>query len=59
MPTIREIASAAGVSESTVSIVLKGQAQARRISEATQQRVMDAVRTLGYLPNISARRLRA
>lgn len=58
MATIKDIAKYAGVSPSTVSIVLNGQADERKISETTQQRVWEAVRALEYRPNISARRLR-
>ena len=59
MPTIRELAKAVGVSESTVSIVLKGKAKERKISEQTQRRVLQAAQQMGYRPNVSARRLRA
>lgn len=58
MATIKDIAKYAGVSPSTVSIVLNGQADERKISTETQQRVWDAVRALEYQPNVSARRLR-
>lgn len=59
MPTIREIAAEAGLSASTVSIVLSGQSLRRHIPEQTQRRVLDAAQRLGYHPNVSARRLRA
>lgn len=59
MPTIRELAAAAEVSVSTVSIVLRGEAKQRKISQATQTRVWEAARRLGYQPNVSARRLRS
>jgi LacI family transcriptional regulator len=58
MVTIREIAEAAGVSISTVSIVLGGKAAERSISVPTQEKVNEAARRLGYLRNVSARRLR-
>jgi DNA-binding LacI/PurR family transcriptional regulator len=58
MATIREVAARAGVSLSTVSIIINGQAQERKISAATCQRVWDAVRELDYQPNIAARKLR-
>lgn len=59
MPTIKELAREAGVSASTVSIVLGGKSEERKIPEATQKKVWVAARKLDYLPNISARRLRA
>jgi LacI family transcriptional regulator len=58
MATIREIAEKAGVSSGTVSFILNGKASEMRISEATQKRVLKVARELGYLPSISARRLR-
>lgn len=59
MPTIKEIAKAAGVSPSTVSIVLSGKAQERSISQSTYQKVMQTVHDLDYHINVSARRLRS
>ncbi len=58
MATIREIAEKAGVSSGTVSFILNGKGDKMRISEATQKRVLEVARELGYLPSISARRLR-
>lgn len=58
MPTIREIASYSGVSSSTVSIVLNGKSEERKIPEATQKKVWEAARKLNYHPNVTARRLR-
>jgi LacI family transcriptional regulator len=58
-PTIRELAQAAGVSLSTVSIVLSGKSEERRITPETQAKVLDAARALGYQTNVSARRLRS
>lgn len=58
MVTVKDIAKASGVSPSTVSIILNGKSQARKISDKTCQKVWDAVRTLGYQPNIAARTLR-
>ncbi|MER3603672.1 MAG: LacI family transcriptional regulator, partial [Thermus sp.] len=54
MPTIREIARIANVSVSTVSRALNGRPG---VSRETQERVMEAVRTLGYAPNPVAREL--
>lgn len=48
MTTIKDIASAAGVSVSTVSHALSGN---RPISEPTRARVLAAVAALGYRPN--------
>jgi len=54
--TSREVAKLAGVSQSTVSIVLT-QKPGIQISEATRSRVLEAARQLGYHPNASARAL--
>lgn len=53
--TIYDVARYAHVSPSTVSHVLNGTAS---ISAATQARIQDAVRALGYRPNANARALR-
>lgn len=58
MATLKDVAAQAGVSLSTVSIVAKGQAQERKISAATQDKVHAAMVALGYIPNAAARRLR-
>jgi LacI family transcriptional regulator len=58
MATIKELALEAGVSPSTVSIVLRGMSEERKIPPTTQKRVMDAAKKLGYQLNVSARRLR-
>lgn len=52
--TIRDVARYAGVGVGTVSRVLNGGAQ---VSRATQQRVMLAIRRLGFRPNAQARRI--
>ena len=57
-PTMRDIAEATGVSQSTVSRVLSGTPTAVPIAEATRKRVMETARTLGYRPNPLARGLR-
>jgi DNA-binding LacI/PurR family transcriptional regulator len=54
--TLKEVAVRAGVSYQTVSKVLNRQAQ---VSRETEQRIMDAVRELGYRPNQIARNMRA
>jgi LacI family fructose operon transcriptional repressor len=56
MAHIKDVALAAGVSTATVSRVLSGQTG---VSEALRQKVQEAVATLGYRPNLAARRLRA
>ncbi len=58
MSTIKEIAERTKLSVGTVSIVLNGRGDEMRISKKTQQRVLEAAQGLGYLPNVSARRLR-
>ena len=42
MATIKELAAYTGLSPSTVSIVLGGKAQQRKIPESTQRRVQEA-----------------
>ena len=55
---IGDVAKHAGVSEATVSVVLNNRVgEGIRVSEETQQRVWEAARTLGYVPNPSARNL--
>jgi DNA-binding LacI/PurR family transcriptional regulator len=52
--TSKDVARAAGVSQSTVSYVMSGK---RPISERTRKRVLDAIETLTYQPNAGARAL--
>lgn len=54
-PTIRDVARRAGVSVGTVSHVLNGSAT---VSEATRERVLQAIRELDYQPDEAARTLR-
>ena len=56
-PTLKTVAREAGVSTTTVSFVLTGRPDAG-ISEATAERVHEAVKRLGYYPNSSARAVR-
>ncbi|MET9609823.1 LacI family DNA-binding transcriptional regulator [Streptomyces sp. NPDC006512] len=56
-PTSRDVASAAGVSQATVSLVL-GDKWRGRVSERTAGLVRDAAAELGYRPNLAARNLR-
>lgn len=53
-PTIVDVAEAAGVSKSLVSLVLRG---APNVSTEAQAAVMEAVDALGYRPNAIARSL--
>ncbi len=53
--TIREVAIAAGVSQTAVSLAFR---QDSRISDATRSKVLAAARRLNYVPNLAARRLR-
>lgn len=46
--TLRDVSEASGVSEMTVSRVLRNKGD---VSAATRQKVQDAARTLGYVPN--------
>ena len=52
MASIRDVSKRAGVSISTVSNALNGQPN---VSEATRERVLQAVQELGYFPNVNAR----
>jgi len=57
-PTQHDIAQAAGVSTAVVSLVINGRANGKvKISTATQERVRQAIRDLGYVPNLAARQL--
>lgn len=55
-PNIRDVAHQAGVSVATVSFVLN-EARRHKVRPKTQTRVLEAVRKLGYSPNIAARNL--
>ncbi|MEV8566009.1 LacI family DNA-binding transcriptional regulator [Streptomyces sp. NPDC051322] len=54
MPTLEDVARAAGVSRATVSRVING---IRNVDPAIQQAVRDAVAATGYTPNRAARAL--
>jgi DNA-binding LacI/PurR family transcriptional regulator len=56
-PTSIDVARCAGVSQSTVSLVLSGKGPGR-VSEATAERVRECARELGYRPNVAAQALR-
>ncbi|MGN9842129.1 LacI family DNA-binding transcriptional regulator [Nonomuraea sp. H19] len=55
--TLKDVAARAGVSVSTVSLVLNGR-DARRVKPAIGERVRQAADELGYAPNLLARSLR-
>lgn len=52
--TIRDVAKAAGVSKSTVSLVLQ---DSPKVAARTRERVWEALDRLGYVPNAAARNL--
>ncbi len=53
--TLAEVAERAGVSTTTVSLVLGGKADQHRISEETHRRVKQAADDLDYVPNLLVR----
>jgi DNA-binding LacI/PurR family transcriptional regulator len=55
-PTVRDVASVAGVSPTTVSHALNGKG---RVDERTRRRVEDAANRIGYRANVIARNLRS
>ena len=55
-PTLRDVASAAGVAVSTVSYALNGKG---RVDAATRARVQEVADRLGYRANRSAQNLRS
>lgn len=58
VPTMRDVAKLAGVSQPTVSRVLNKNSTAISISPETREKVMSAIEELGYRPNMHARSLR-
>jgi DNA-binding LacI/PurR family transcriptional regulator len=56
--TMKEIAAAAGVSQSTISRVLNGRSGDVTISNATRERILSVASELGYRPNPLAAGLR-
>jgi LacI family transcriptional regulator, fructose operon transcriptional repressor len=56
MTQIRDVAARAGVSVASVSRVLSGHPS---VGEDIRRRVLDAVKALGYRPDLAARRLRS
>lgn len=57
-PNLKEFAASLGISVSTVSRVLSGQAEQNRIAPATRERVLAAASRLGVMVDQSARGLR-
>ncbi len=57
--SLHDIAAYAGVSVGSVSSVLNNRHLERRIPHDTAEKIRKAASKLGYLPNISARRLRS
>ncbi|MES2265429.1 MAG: substrate-binding domain-containing protein [Bacteroidota bacterium] len=56
--SIVDIANALNVSKTTVSFILNGRAQEKRISEELVKRVLKLVKEVGYKPNSLAKSLR-
>ena len=54
--TITDVARKAGVSLSTVSNLLNG--RSKRMRPSTEQRILEAIDELGYMPNQAARQLK-
>lgn len=58
-PTQQDVADLAGVSRATVSYVINKRSGGKvRITEETRHRVLEAIKQLGYQPNVNARSLR-
>ncbi len=55
-PTIRDVALAAGVAQSTVSRALRGSG---RVDKKTQERIAKIAESIGYVPSRSAQSLRS
>lgn len=58
MPSLTDVAHAAGVSLTTASMVLNKGKQHNRVSAACASRVQEAARRLGYVPNYHARSMK-
>ena len=56
--TIHDVAKKAGVSTATVSLIYNQTEHAKRLTEATRQRVRAVIAELGYQPNAGARSIR-
>lgn len=57
-PTLKDVARLAGVSITTVSVVLNDRHDGIRVPEPTRERVRQAAQELDYKPNVLARGLR-
>ncbi|WBQ06847.1 LacI family DNA-binding transcriptional regulator [Kribbella sp. CA-293567] len=56
-PRQADVAAAAGVSQTTVSLILSGNTEGLRLAESTRRRVLKAAEKLGYVPDPVATRL--
>jgi LacI family repressor for deo operon, udp, cdd, tsx, nupC, and nupG len=54
--TLKRVAKIAGVSHTTVSLVIND-AEGSRVSRSTRERVLEAIKKLDYRPNLTAKRL--
>ena len=59
MTTLKDVAARAGVSPSTVSIVVNKKYNIRKISKATREKVEKAVKELNYCQSVAAKQLRS
>lgn len=59
MATIYDIAKLSETSAATVSYVLNGRGNEKRISAATQERILEVAERLNYRPNVTARQLKS
>ncbi|MEV6964839.1 LacI family DNA-binding transcriptional regulator [Hamadaea sp. NPDC051192] len=57
-PRQRDIARLAGVSQTAVSLILNGKTAEHGLTKETERKVLDAMRQLGYVPNVTAQALR-
>ncbi len=55
--SIYDIANAVGISASAVSVVLNGRADKMRISREKQKKILEVAKEMGYIPNVTARKL--
>ena len=58
MPTSVDVATAAGVSQTAVSVALSGRSGSTRLSAATRKKILDAADELNYVPHKNAVALR-
>jgi len=54
LQNMMDVATALGLSRTTVSLCISGKASKYRISQATEKRVKDYVKSAGYVPNLMA-----